>query len=374
VVGENYAIRRHQLLPIGPDLYGGRAGVGAFLAAAAVAHRDERLAELALHCVRPIVVAQPGPVTGGIGGALTGQASALYGAAVVAHLLDDAALERQVISAGMALPPNPSSTTTGWSPVEGLQSGPSLGGWDVASGPLGAALALGVVARLLDSHPLAVLATKLAPRDGIDKHLLPEGAGGQEEEAAMGRADTGLAHGLLGAALAWQRLAEVLDPPGTTEYIEACVAAAATQLGQENRFGDTRWCHGAAGIGLAIVALAPRCSSPGWRGHLERALDACRQMTEQAESTPGSTSPLDASVCCGLGGAVELLTVAGHPGEARRAAALLVAPEGDDWPIGKGFGAAPLMLGFHRGVAGLGYTLLRAAGQSLPSILTWSCL
>jgi lantibiotic modifying enzyme len=149
------------------------------------------------------------------------------------------------------------------------------------------------------------------------------------------------------------------------------VAAAAMQLGQENRFGDTRWCHGAAGIGLAIVALAPTCSSPSWRCHLERAVDTCREVTEPARA---STSPLDASACCGLAGAVELLTVAGHDEEARRAAALLVAPEGDHWPIGHGFGAAPLMLGFHRGVAGLGYTLLRAAGQSLPSILTWSCL
>jgi hypothetical protein len=57
---------------------------------------------------------------------------------------------------------------------------------------------------------------------------------------------------------------------------------------------------------------------------------------------------------------------------ARTAAAAMIPAPGADWRVGVLPGAAPLLLGFHRGLAGVGYTFLRAVSpDSVPSVLIW---
>jgi lantibiotic modifying enzyme len=80
----------------------------------------------------------------------------------------------------------------------------------------------------------------------------------------------------------------------------------------------------------------------------------------------------DATVCCGRGGAVELLILADEEEAARMLATSVVRAAGVGGLVGSHPGVHPLLLGFHRGLAGIGYMLLRAMSPSeYPSVLTW---
>ena len=352
VIGENHLLRRRQLMPIGPDLYGGRAGLGVFLAACARRWDDAVFARLAHECLHPIAsfCGRAGPAPPG--GALTGTASAVYGLALAAGLLDDRWLASGArrIAAGLAAAPAPGGQDT-------ADAG------DVADGLLGAALALAAAAGHGGGTAAADAAARLGTRalDMLLPRLLPAGPAPAGREP--GAAGTGLAHGLMGAAFALSRIQSVTGDGRLAEAADAMLAAADTMLkGTGPAMAGDSWCRGTAGVAAAALALGEPCTTPSWQARVRAAV-----------ALAGRRDPVaDASVCCGRGGAVELLLLAGQTAAARVAAAALIPPGGDDWAVGTQPGTAPLLLGFHRGLAGLGYTFLRAVSPTrFPSVLVW---
>ena len=132
----------------------------------------------------------------------------------------------------------------------------------------------------------------------------------------------------------------------------------------------SQWCHGGPGIGLARIATARRGS-----------LDAKLLLSDVANAIEGAENawphPID-TLCCGTLGAIEFWCEAGGTlnradlcdTAARRLAAVIdtAAAAGDyRW----GAGTRRFNLGLFRGLAGVAYTCLRQADQSLPNVLIW---
>jgi lantibiotic modifying enzyme len=134
-----------------------------------------------------------------------------------------------------------------------------------------------------------------------------------------------------------------------------------------------QWCHGAAGIGLARVATARRGGDNAARDEFLAA--DIRHALEGAER--GSPMPVD-TLCCGTLGNVEFFCEAAAAIDradlrelaAQRLKAMVdrAAATGDyRWNSGK----RQFNLGLFRGLAGVGYTLLRQIDRSLPNVLIW---
>ncbi len=131
-----------------------------------------------------------------------------------------------------------------------------------------------------------------------------------------------------------------------------------------------RWCHGAPGIGLARAALLKR-----------GAMDATLLQADVRNAFAGAEQCWPAEVdtlCCGTLGSVEFFCEAGEAlgrSDLRRTAAERLATvvqaaglAGDyRWNSGK----RQFNLGLFRGLAGVGYTLLRQVDDSLPNVLIW---
>ena len=139
-----------------------------------------------------------------------------------------------------------------------------------------------------------------------------------------------------------------------------------------------QWCHGAPGIGLARLATTRRIAT---NATLKAKLDGKRLAADVGKAVAGVTrawpGQLD-TLCCGTLGSIEFLCEAADGmgereiGElaSRRLAAVLAAAaaRGDyRWNSGK----RQFNLGLFRGLAGVGYTLLRRIDSSLPNILVW---
>ncbi|MGH9270442.1 MAG: lanthionine synthetase LanC family protein, partial [Ilumatobacteraceae bacterium] len=229
---------------------------------------------------------------------------------------------------------------------------------DVASGLLGAAMALAAAA----DHGAGADAISAASRLG---RLALRAADTADTVHAAGDDTVGVAHGLMGRALAFDRLHAVVGDPQFGDAADRAIEQADTVLRASPDWSGPlvdSWCQGRAGVALAALSLGARCASPSWRDRVDLSLAAVRQPTDAA----------DASACCGRGGAAELLLIAGEEASARTLAATMMVSEHDDWLIGSQPGVAPLLLGFHRGLSGLGYGALRALAPSrYPSALTW---
>jgi lantibiotic modifying enzyme len=219
-----------------------------------------------------------------------------------------------------------------------------------------------------------LLQTRLTDAEGVvGWHTLPD----------VPRFMTGFAHGSAGMALALLRLGHATgDPafraaandalrherrlfmPGTNNWpdLRAAATADATQA-------PCQWCYGASGIGLARLGCRAVAEDDAMDSEIEAAL-ACTRAVER--------SPID-HLCCGEFGRVEFLLAAGvrlgRPdllALARdRARSLLGDAEargGFTW-LG---GDDAMNPGLFRGIAGIGYTLLRLASpEALPSVLLW---
>jgi lantibiotic modifying enzyme len=131
-----------------------------------------------------------------------------------------------------------------------------------------------------------------------------------------------------------------------------------------------QWCHGAPGIGLARLATARR--GGGDAPLLARDIRNAVAGVEQNRPTQVDT------LCCGTLGGIEFFCEAADVLEradlrelaARRLTAVLerAAAAGDyRWNSGK----RQFNLGLFRGLAGVGYTLLRRVDGALPNVLIW---
>jgi hypothetical protein len=219
---------------------------------------------------------------------------------------------------------------------------------------------------------------------------LAEGAG---EAAAKPNSFTaaGLAHGAAGIGLA---LYELHAATGRPEFREAArrtfdredtlfIRERGNWVRMDHRSHPPRfevaWCHGAAGIALA------RCRAAGLdfdRGEAYRAMARLAIATTLATLDRGLTSPrCDASSCHGMGGLIEIVWIAArmlddasYRDKALSATQVLIDhySESGDWPSGLHSGGLnpSLMLG----TAGIGYTFLRLHDPDrVPSLLWIGC-
>jgi len=247
--------------------------------------------------------------------------------------------------------------------------------FDVEGGLAG--LVLGLLA-VTDLEPSALARAQACAEVLLTAQQPAEGGGAWPSRD--GALDTGFAHGAAGIALA---LARLYIRTGD-ERLPAAVRAAQSferalysprngnwphRRAQGGTLWLMAWCHGAPGIALAR-ALAPLPGDEESASDLEKA----------AASAVRSKPALHDHLCCGsLGHADVLLTVGRRRDEPAlvtqahamaSAVAERILAQGWSGARTTGFEQRLFEPGFFRGLAGIGYQLLRVAHpDTLPSVL-----
>jgi type 2 lantibiotic biosynthesis protein LanM len=364
-----------QLVPLGYDLYNGSLGIAVFLAAHAKVTAEARARELAVAAIaslsKDLRGATAARLARGLGvGAASGLGSVVYGLTTIAQLLGD---EDVLADAGVA---------AGLFTTDLIAADKAL---DIIGGSAGGILGLLRFYRATES------ADALARAIQCGDHLLAQrklGNGDLKCWAGEGldrKPLNGMSHGAAGFAYA---LASLSAASGQARFAEAasdCIAFENSSFSEEHsNWPDMRaiavaiesgwpcqWCHGATGIGLARLGTlnAGNGANAGpLRKDVERALSCVKA------SWPGAVDTL----CCGTLGSVEFLEAAGRAYDvdalrdlaAERLAEVVAraAMRGDYGFAGSG---RQFNLGLFRGMAGIGYTLLRRTDRSLPNVLLW---
>ena len=259
---------------------------------------------------------------------------------------------------------------------------------DVMGGSAGAILALLRLYRDIQSEDALARAIKCG------EHLLAQeraGLAGRRSWAGQGvggSALNGMSHGAAGFAYALASLAAASGREDFADAAAECIAFEdASYNADRHNWPDLRnseqalwpcqWCHGAPGIGLARIATARRIGADAALNAMLGggiAADIGHAVAGVSQAWPNQLDTL----CCGALGGIEFLCEAASAGgvgdlralASRRMSAILdeAAAAGDyRWNSGKG----RFNLGLFRGVAGVGYSLLRQANASLPNVLIW---
>jgi lantibiotic modifying enzyme len=366
---------------LGPDLYGGTAGIALFLAELYTQTSSPALARTARGAIRQALTKSETLPPGAAASFYSGMVGIAYAATRVGLLLGDDAL----FGDGIAAARHAAAVTDGSQAL------------DVVAGDAGAIAPLLWLAARGGGDVLERFARDLASRLA-ERATRREGVWCWDTTVASGKGIgptplCGFAHGASGMGLA---LIEMGARDGEPAWIEGGLAAFAYEDAlfdaQAGNWPDLRelqpnmgvgrperpsfmtaWCHGAPGIGLARLrahVLLPEHRAT-LRAGIERALGATRAFLSALPSD------FDASPCHGRAGLIELLLVAGEVfGETRlldEAAAawrpaLRQGRRSLDWPCGVASGRnnPSLMLGY----AGIGHALLRAGiAASVPSAL-----
>ena len=219
------------------------------------------------------------------------------------------------------------------------------------------------------------------------EHLLgqprlgPEGRRTWVGQGSGPRGLNGMSHGAAGFAYALTSLAQATGRDEFAQAAAECIAFENSSYDAErHNWPDLRdgggllwpcqWCHGAPGIGLARIATAKL-----------RGMDDARLVTDIQNAVEGVKQGRPTAVdtlCCGALGGVEFFCEAAdalgrddlRTLAAQRLTAVLrtAAAAGDyRWNSGKG----RFNLGMFRGLAGVGYTLLRRVDGALPNVMIW---
>ncbi len=384
---ERYAIRRgpgaawigldwlgdaevFQLVCLGPDLYNGASGIALFLGAHAAVTGSEPSRNLALAALSHLRRNLRGNHAArmaralGIGGAL-GMGSIVYALAVTAKCLHSDDVLADALRAAE------------------LCTDALIGAdrhLDVMGGSAGAIL--GLLRLYRDTGSAAVLARASKCGD----HLLAQnrvGSAGHRTWIGQGSGERGLngmSHGAAGFAYALASLAAATSREDFAQAAAECIAFEDASYDAPHRnWPDLRasephwlcqWCHGAPGIGLARLATAKsgKLDAQTVTTDIRRAVEGVEQ---------GRPTPVD-TLCCGTLGGIEFFCEAGATlkrGHLRELAVQRLlevveraAAAGDyRWNSGQ----RQFNLGLFRGLAGLGYTLLRRVDASLPNVLIW---
>ena len=376
-----------QLSPLGADLYTGAPGVCVFLAAHAKLTGDEAVARLSLagisalrHDLRGVNAARIARALG-IGGA-TGMGSVVYAFTVLSELLNDRDL---LADAG-----NAASLFT----KDLIAADKSF---DVMAGSAGGILGLLKLYRATGDRDVLDRAARCGD------HLLSQCRSGTEGKRTwlgwgVGRQLNGMSHGAAGFAYALTSLAEATGRNEFAHTARECIAFENASFSPSHgNWPDFRgsgtgpswpcqWCHGAGGIGLARIGTlrrwpidpAEHAAGPtvkNWRDELRTDIRRAVDCVERAWPYFSDT------LCCGNLGNIELLNEAARcfAGEerpnlrdeaSRRIMAIVTAADvrGDYlWHVGD----RRFNLGLFRGLAGIGYTLLRQLDRDLPNVLIW---
>ncbi len=359
-----------QLVCLGPDLYNGVSGIALFLAAHAAATGSQPSGDLALAALSHLRKNLRGNHAArmaralGIGGAL-GMGSIVYALTVMAKCLHNDALLADALGAADLC-------------SDALIAADKH--LDVMGGSAGAILGLLRLYRDTKSDGVLGRATKCG------EHLLAQsriGSAGRRTWIGQGSGERGLngmSHGAAGFAYALASLAAATGREDFAQAAAECIAFEDSSydaarhnwpdLRSDEPHWPCQWCHGAPGIGLARLGIARTGT-----------VDAQIAATDIGHAIEGVAQGRAAAVdtlCCGMLGTVEFFCEAADGlkrGDLREIAAQRLmdvveraASTGDyRWNSGK----RQFNLGLFRGLAGVGYTLLRRVDRSLPNVLIW---
>ena len=360
-----------QLICLGPELYNGVSGIALFLAAHSAVTGSPSSGALALagvsHLRRNLKSRNAARVVRSVGiGGAAGLGSIVYALSVMSEWLHDEDLLADAHAAA------------GLFTDDLIKSDKQL---DIIGGSAGAILGLLRLHRHTQSDEVLKSATKCG------EYLIGQNRFGQQGRRSwVGQGFgphplNGMAHGAAGFAYA---LASLSVATGREEFAQAaseCIAFENSSYDAKRhnwpdfrRGGEpswpSQWCHGAPGIGLARIATARQ-------GGLDADVLA-NDIRNAIDGAKGNwPNPVD-TLCCGTLGSIELLREAGsflgrsdlRELASKRLMTILqtAAATGDyRWHGGTG----RVNLGLFRGLAGVGYTLLRCANGSLPNILIW---
>jgi hypothetical protein len=358
---------------LGPDLYGGTAGVALFLAELWAVTGDAAARRTALGAIRHALAGADRLPPEACLGLYTGWAGLALAAARVGLLLDVA----EPVAGAHAL---------------ARRIGPGMAGTehDLLAGEAGALVGLLALAELLADPALLAAAAWLG--DALLAAAVRSAAGWSWPVRALRRRHnlTGLAHGAAGIGFALLELAEATGDPGYRQAAEQAYAyerswfdpaagnwADLRQTGSRRRppAGVTYWCHGAPGIALTRLRAYELLGEPCYRAEAATALTTTRQAASAALAVPGH----DFSLCHGLAGMIEVLRAglpalepAGASATVALARAVAAAGQarygepGATWPCGAGGGETP---GLFLGLAGIGLFYLRQHHPATPPVV-----
>jgi type 2 lantibiotic biosynthesis protein LanM len=359
-----------QLAGLGQDLYNGVAGIAVFLAAHAAITGSSSSAELALAAVshlRKNLKSQNAARWArsmGVGAAI-GLGSIVYALCVMSRCLQNGDLLADALKAAELF-------------TDELIAADKL--LDVMGGSAGGILGLIRLYRDTQSADVLKRAIKCGEHLLAQPRLGPDGARSWVGQGFGSHALNGMSHGAAGFAYALAALSAASARPEFAHAAAECVAFENSSYDAErknwpdfrNMTGPAwpcRWCHGAPGIGLARIATAKTAVLDGKRLNA----DIGNALQGAAQCPNGEVDTL----CCGTLGRIEFLCEAGRsldrPDLRRLASQSLMAimkqaAQTDyRWNSGK----RQFNLGLFRGLSGVGYTLLRQVGPSLPNILIW---
>ena len=332
---------------LGPDLYGGAAGIALFLHHLAEATGEPIFRQTALGAIS-YAIAEAGRIE-------PSHRAGFYmgwgGIAVAA-----ARLGRAREAAGLACG------------IELTEEADVLYG---SAGAIAALLHLGSIERAVE-HGDALLASAERGAGGLSWRTL---AGSDSEPLAN---LTGFSHGTAG--IGWALL-ELFVATGEPRFRDAAESAFGYERACYNpergnwpdfREGatsySTAWCHGASGIGFSRIRA---CQILGPEGYREEA-DAALATTEAAVAAVDG----DFSLCHGIAGNTDLLLFAAQSAgtECMLAASVMRAAiarhEGNRLPWPCGLAGTAELPGLMLGIAGIGYFCLRLTDpRRYPSIL-----
>ena len=360
-----------QLVCLGPELYNGVSGIAVFLAAhaaAAGAKASDELARAAVALLRRKLKDRNAPRMArslGVGGAI-GLGSIVYALTVMSKCLHDEELLTDALHASKLFTD------------ELIAADKQL---DVIGGSAGAILALLRLYRDTKSSEVLARAAKCG------EHLLAQprrGPEGRRIWIGQGfgvRGLNGMSHGAAGYAYALSALSAAAGREDFAQAASECIAFENSSYDADRRnWPDLRgdgephwlcqWCHGAPGIGLARLGMRKRGAAH--EKLLAADVDRAVEGVEQGKATPVDT------LCCGTLGGIEFLCEAANAlrrDDLRRLAAqrlvtvLERASSAGDYRWNSG--NRRFNLGLFRGLAGVGYTLLRQIDASLPNVLIW---
>jgi lantibiotic biosynthesis protein len=355
---------------LGPDLYGGTAGIGLFLAEMTRVTGHERYRRTATGALRHAISRIDDLPAESSAGLYAGRVGVVLALVLASRALDDPELGR--VGAAKA------ADITEPMPEAEL---------DLIAGWAGSVVGLLALARLLDDEALVAAAVHYG------EALLEAGEATGDAMCWRARhmlgspALTGLSHGAAGIAVALLELAAVT---GADRYRQAAAAgfayeralfdSAAGNWPDLRRFGtavgsasgervfSVFWCHGAPGGALARL----RALELGATHMLQAEASAGLATTEAWVRSALASGAVNYSLCHGLAGNAEILlegATASGTALAREVAAAGITvylERGLPWPSGANGGATPCLF---LGLAGIGRFYLRLAVPELPSLL-----
>jgi len=360
-----------QLVCLGMDLYNGCGGIGVFLAAYAAVTGCKSSSELAIagiaHLRKNLKDRNAARQARALGlGAGIGLGSVIYALTAMSKFLDDDDLLTDAHIASELFTDDL------------IEADRKL---DIIGGSAGGIVALLRLYR--DTQSVDVL--RRAIRCG--EHLMGHsriGSEGRRSWVGQGfgpRPLNGMSHGASGFAYALASLALVTQREEFAEAASECIAFEDSHYSPEHHnWPDLRgdegpswpyqWCHGAPGIGLARAAMM----KGGATNPTLLAIDIQNAVEGVVHAWPGRVDTL----CCGTLGCIEFLQTAGKMlgrsdlcelASQRLFTILRSAATNGDYRWNKG--KRQFNLGLFRGLAGVGYTLLHQADDSLPNVLIW---